>query len=181
MPDKAKISSSERQYLIIKQLKATNSPITGSEFAKKTNVSRQVIVQDVSLLKAKGEPIVATSQGYIYLTQDTNEDLHQIVIVCRHKPEDTKEELYLIVDHGVTIKDVIVEHQVYGDLTASIRVNNRKEVDQFVERIENTSAAYLSTLTDGIHLHTIEADSKEKLEAACKDLEKAGILLSKEN
>ncbi|MGM2835564.1 3H domain-containing protein, partial [Bacillus cereus group sp. Bce025] len=45
------------------------------------------------------------------------------------------------------------------------------------QKIENTNASYLSQLTDGIHLHTIEADSKEKLDAACEALDKAGFLV----
>ncbi|OZU89584.1 transcription repressor NadR [Virgibacillus indicus] len=177
MSDQTKMASVSRQKLIITLLKDASSPITGSEFAKKTNVSRQVIVQDISILKAKNEPIVATSQGYIYLNSEKEDNLHQKVVVCNHSPDQTLEELYLIVDHGVTVKDVKVEHAVYGDLTASIRVSNRKEVEQFVKKIKETKASYLASLTGGIHLHTLEADSISKIEAACKDLKKAGIMI----
>jgi uncharacterized protein len=177
MKKSMKLSSLERQELIIQSLKESKEPITGTEFSKKANVSRQVIVQDVSLLKAKGEPIVATSQGYIYFSEKKHENKQEMVIVCKHSPEQTSEELFLIVDHGVTLKDVIIEHPVYGDLTASIRVSNRFEANQFLENIENTKASYLSNLTNGVHLHTIEADSMKKLESACTDLEKAGILI----
>ncbi|WP_153727731.1 transcription repressor NadR [Salinibacillus xinjiangensis] len=171
------MSSAERQQLIIDTLKASTQPITGTEFAKKTNVSRQVIVQDVSILKAKNEPIIATSQGYLYLNQDSDNQLKQKVIVCKHTPEQTRKELNIIVDYGVSVRDVIVEHAVYGDLTASLHVSNRKEVDQFIKRIQNTNARYLLTLAEGLHLHTLEADSLEKIDAACRDLEKAGILV----
>ncbi|KKE80171.1 transcription repressor NadR [Oceanobacillus caeni] len=179
MKGSKKLSSSERQELIIHSLKGANKPITGTEFARKANVSRQVIVQDVSLLKAKGEPIVATSQGYIYLNEKESENKEKMVIVCRHSPEQTPEELFLIVDHGVTLKDVIIEHPVYGDLTASLRISNRFEANQFLQKIKNTKASYLSNLTDGVHLHTIEADSIKKLESVCIDLERAGILIKK--
>ncbi|WP_187773715.1 transcription repressor NadR [Oceanobacillus polygoni] len=168
--------SAKRQQLIIQKLKESVQPISGSDFAKLTNVSRQVIVQDVSILKAKNEPIIATSQGYLYLNEQTDNKKQQ-VIACKHDASQTQEELYLIVDHGVTIKDVIVEHAVYGDITASIRVSNRKEADQFVKKIKATEASYLSALTNGVHLHTLEADSLVKIEAACRDLKKAGILI----
>lgn len=177
MKDQHKMSSARRQSLIINMLNETERPITGSEFAQKTNVSRQVIVQDVSILKAKNKPIIATSQGYMLINHQGNEDLKRMVIVCNHTPEQTQEELYILVDHGVTVKDVIVEHAVYGDLTASIMVSNRTEVDQFVKKINETNATYLSTLTEGIHLHTLEADTMDKIEAGCNDLEKAGILV----
>lgn len=78
----------------------------------------------------------------------------------------------------MTVKDVKVEHAVYGDLTASVLVSNRAEVAQFVKKIEEANATYLLSLTDGIHLHTLEADSLDKIESACRDLDKAGILLN---
>lgn len=171
-----KMPSAKRQQLIIQKLKQSDQPISGSDFAKLTNVSRQVIVQDVSILKAKNEPIIATSQGYLYLNEHTNNQKQQ-VIACKHDASQTQEELYLIVDHGVTIKDVIVEHPVYGDITASIRVSNRKEADEFIKKIQSTDASYLSALTNGIHLHTLESDSIVKIEAACKDLKNSGILI----
>ncbi|MBD8069338.1 transcription repressor NadR [Bacillus sp. PS06] len=175
MKDK-KILGEERRDFLLNLLKERREPITGGELSSKTNVSRQIIVQDISLLKARNEPIIATSQGYLYLSQG-QEQLHQRVVACFHQPDQTAEELNLIVDNGVTVKDVIIEHPVYGDLTASIMVSNRKEVEQFLEKINKTNASYLSQLTDGTHLHTLEADSQGKLEAACKALSKAGYLI----
>lgn len=175
--DKAKKMSPQlRQVYILNLLKNARLPITGSELAKQTNVSRQVIVQDISILKAKNEPIMATSQGYMYISQKAK-TIQQIVAV-HHTPERTKEELYLLVDHGVTVKDVIVEHPVYGDLTASIMVSNRLEVDQFIQHITETKSAYLSVLTNGTHLHTLEADSVEKINLAKQALQKANFLLN---
>lgn len=172
------MTATERQQFILDKLKEAKGPITGSQFAKMTNVSRQVIVQDISILKAKKEPIIATSQGYILLNDETEKQKESMVIVCRHTPDETRKELYAIVDHGVSVKNVIIEHPVYGDLTATLHVSNRKEVDQFIKKIEETNSAYLLTLKDGLHLHTIEADSIEQLNDACKDLEKLGILVS---
>lgn len=172
-----KVTSAKRQELILNSLKAEQRPITGSEFAKRTNVSRQVIVQDVSILKAKNVPIIATSQGYMYIKEPSEKTAHRHIIACKHNPNQTEKELTIIVDHGVMVKDVTVEHPVYGDLTASLMVSNRHEVQQFIKKIQDTNAAYLSTLTEGIHMHTLEADSEEKIEAACADLQENGILL----
>lgn len=173
-----KILGEERRELILRWLISENEPLTGTELAARTNVSRQVIVQDISLLKARGEPIIATSQGYMYIS-DVKPNHNQIerLIACKHAPKHTREELYLIVDHGVTIKDVIIEHPVYGELTASIMISNRKEVDEFLKKIEETNASYLSELTDGIHLHTLVSDSKEALDEVCHALDKAGFLI----
>ncbi|MED4337181.1 transcription repressor NadR [Bacillus licheniformis] len=178
MTDGLKLTGAERRQQLLAWLKESEVPLTGSELAKRASVSRQVIVQDISLLKAKNEPIIATSQGYMYLRSALGKKQPvQRIIACDHEPEKTEEELNLIVDFGVTVKDVTIEHPVYGDLTASIRVSTRKEVADFVKKISSTNAAYLSQLTNGIHLHTLEADDEEKIEQACGALQKAGILI----
>ncbi len=176
-----KILGEERRQLILEKLMINQAPITGGALAKLTNVSRQVIVSDITLLKAKGEPIIATSQGYLYMPTTNQEAFIEMTVACQHPPEKTEEELLLLVDHGVTIKDVKIEHGVYGDLTASIMVSNRKEVEQFMDKIQNTNASYLSELTDGVHLHTLMASTKEALVTAEKALKEAGFLIESYN
>lgn len=177
MKDEEKMTASLRQKLILERLKQTEKPITGTTFAAETNVSRQVIVQDISILKAKNEPIIATNRGYLYMKNDPSTTLHQFVIAVQHTPEQVHEELNIIVDQGVTVKDVTVEHAVYGDLTASIMVSNRAEVASFIKKINETKAPYLSVLTEGVHLHTLEADDMDKIHHACQLLKEAHFLL----
>ncbi len=172
-----KILGEERRFLLVEWLQSTTSPLKGSELAERANVSRQVIVQDITLLKAKNYPIIATSEGYLYLQTSKNEVTFQKVIVCIHTPEQTKEELHLVVDHGVCVKDVKINHPVYGELSAPVMVSNRMEVDLFLDKISHTNAPFLLQLTDGLHFHTLEADSMIKIEAACLSLNKAGILV----
>lgn len=175
MKNKGKMSAAQRQELILRQLKKSTHPITGSEFAQMTQVSRQVIVQDISILKAKKTPILATSRGYMLENNNNNKVSH--IIAVNHTPEQTEEELTRIVDHGVTVKNVTVEHALYGEITASVMVSNRVEVKEFIDKMAETEALHLSTLTNGIHLHTLEADSMTKIEAACRSLEDANMLL----
>ncbi|WP_066063849.1 transcription repressor NadR [Neobacillus soli] len=175
--EQKKILGEDRRKFILQLLKKSSYPITGSDLAEKTNVSRQVIVGDITLLKAKNEPIIATSQGYMYLTQSSGVPLFERTVACRHTPEDAERELNLFVDHGVTVKDVKIEHAVYGDLTASIMVSNRQEVKQFMKKIKNTKAAFLSELTSGIHLHTISATNEQTLDKAEAALKAEGLLM----
>ncbi|WP_338470384.1 transcription repressor NadR [Niallia sp. XMNu-256] len=173
-----KLTADERREFILQLLKESSEPLTGSELASKTSVSRQIIVGDVSLLKARDEPIIATSQGYIYMKTQAPTNYVERTVACNHPPERTKEELNLLVDYGVTVKDVKIEHPVYGDLTASILVSNRKEVKQFMERIKETQASYLLELTNGIHLHTLRGASEKVLEEAENALREAGFLIN---
>lgn len=172
-----KLIGQERRAHLLSWLKAADSPIKGTALAERAGVSRQIIVQDISLLKAKEEPIIATSQGYIYLEQQREIPRYQRIIACHHTREQTAEELNCIVDQGVTVTNVIVEHPVYGDLKASIMVSNRREVAQFVEQISATNATYLLELTDGVHLHTLEADHEEQLTAAYQQLKQRGMII----
>jgi len=172
-----KVLGNERRELILSWLQSRHEPITGSELAMKTNVSRQVIVGDITLLKAKGEPIIATSQGYLFMKRPEMTNRVERTIACVHHPERTEEELLLLVNHGVSVLDVKIEHSVYGDLTASIMVSTVKEVEQFIEKINTTKASYLSELTDGIHLHTIAASTEEALNQAEKALRENGFLI----
>ncbi|MEH7249888.1 transcription repressor NadR [Neobacillus niacini] len=177
MTDQKKILGDERRTFILELLKNSQIPLKGSELAAQTNVSRQVIVGDITLLKARDEPIIATSQGYLYFKQNAGTPSFERTIACRHLPEDTLKELNLLVDHGVLVKDVKIEHAVYGDLTASIMVSNRQEVKQFIDNLQTTNASLLSELTGGIHLHTIAASSTQTLDKAEAALKEAGFLI----
>ncbi len=171
-----KLLGEERRQKLLELLKMGTEPIKGTDFAKKAGVSRQVIVGDMTLLKARNEPILATSQGYIYMNQSNTGLAYERQIACVHEPSDAKEELYTLVDAGVVVKNVTVEHPVYGELTASIMVANRHEVDLFLSRVKETGASYLSELTGGIHLHLIAATSSEFLDAAIEGMRSKGFL-----
>src|SRR5690625_2750723 len=181
MGKRINMSGDKRRKYIIDLLKKSDKPLTGKSLAEKTGVSRQVIVTDIALLRTSEEPIIATNRGYMYYQQTNQTDNFRKVIVCKHTPEETKKELEIIVDCGVTVVDVIVEHPFYGELTGSLMVKSRYDVEQFVHSFSKNNAAPLSVLTGGVHLHTIESDSREKMDAACNALERAGILVTGNN
>jgi len=178
MSEKNKLIGKDRREAIINWLEKTNEPLTGSELAKRSGVSRQVIVQDVSLLKAKDKPILSTSQGYLLIKESNNPKKFRRVVAVQHEPNQTKAELDCIVDQGVTVRDVIVEHPVYGELKAIIMVSDRHDVKQFIKKITQKNAPYLLELTDGVHLHTLEAESEAKLEAAYHSLKDKGFIVN---
>lgn len=178
MNENEKLLGDERRNIILDMLRTADRPMTGRELGELTNVSRQVIVGDITLLKAKNEPIIATNQGYLYIHAQAAPQKVEKTIVCRHLPEQTEEELNILVDNGVTVKDVKIEHPVYGDLSASIMVSNRKEVQAFIQEVDEANAIYLSKLAEGgIHLHTVLADNEQQIKDAEEALRKADILV----
>lgn len=176
-----KILGEERRELILQWLMEEDQPITGNLLASKTKVSRQVIVQDISLLKARNYPILATSQGYMLIKEHLPSTMVTKVIACKHSPQETEDELNIIVDNGGMVKDVVIEHPIYGDLTASLMIRNRRDVQDFIKKLNSTKASLLSQLTDGVHLHTIEARNERILEDITTALANAGYLLSTED
>ncbi|MCW1927011.1 transcription repressor NadR [Bhargavaea beijingensis] len=173
-----KLKGNERRELILSKLKESRRPIKGADLAKLCGVSRQVIVGDITLLKAHGESIVATSSGYVHLGSEApqRKGVLSRKVACTHTPDQTEGELNLIVDAGASVRDVTVEHPVYGELTAAIMVNNRHDVGQFISRVNETGSPFLLELTGGPHLHTISADSEEILDRAEQALREHGLL-----
>jgi transcriptional regulator of NAD metabolism len=162
----------KRKATIKKQLLENHAPIKATELAQQFNVSRQTIVGDIALLRAQGEPIIATARGYEYEQRQAFE----AIIVCRHFPDQAQRELEMIVEANATIKDVIVEHPIYGQLVGQLRIRNQNDVNQFIEHVQASQGKLLSELTDGIHSHTITADSQADLNQVKKRLREAGIL-----
>lgn len=172
-----KMLGEERRTKLVSMLKNTRAPITGSELAKIANVSRQVIVNDMTLLKARNEPILATSQGYLYIVKEDSNQQKERIIACHHTVEQNEDELMTLVDCGVTVKNVIVQHPVYGELTASILVSNRHDVENFIRRSSETNAKNLAELTGGTHLHTLSAPTTEILDRAEQRMREKGYLV----
>ncbi|WP_411953809.1 transcription repressor NadR [Alkalibacillus sp. S2W] len=172
-----RLSSDERRQHILNKLKEENEPQTGKELSETYQVSRQVIVGDVALLKAQNEPIMSTSQGYVYMRDQAETHRFERTIACRHTRDQTEEELTILVDHGVYVKDVIVDHPIYGEFKAVLHISNRVDVRRFIEQVHSSEAALLSELTGGVHLHTIAADDETLLNEAEQALNERGLLV----
>jgi len=168
-------SGEERRQQILKWMRVHGDPIRGGELANRLRVSRQCLVQDVAILRAGGEEIVATPRGY--QLPRAKPKGYRAVLACQHKPEQTEEELQTLVDHGVRVLDVIVEHPIYGELRGALMLESRADVQDFLEQVRSSQAALLSALTGGVHLHTVEASRRDAISRAKTELRKRGILL----
>ena len=54
-----------RREQLLQMLRDSTAPIPGSALARSLGVSRQVIVQDIALLRAVNKDILATTKGYV--------------------------------------------------------------------------------------------------------------------
>lgn len=170
------MDAAERRRKIQECLSESTAPVSATALAKKLGVSRQIIVGDVALLRASGTDILATPRGYVLPAVSTAKKVPRR-IACRHDSKAMKDELYCLVDQGCTVVDVIVEHPVYGEITGSLHLASRSDVDLFIEKCSESSALPLSFLTEGVHLHTIEARDEAAIDRAVKGLQRLGILI----
>ena len=166
------MNKEERLKRIMDILKESKVPVSGSGLAKELSVSRQVIVQDIALLRAQNSEIISTCQGY---TIEKKKEFQRIFKVI-HTDEQTEEELNLFVDCGGTIKDVFVYHKVYDVIRADINIKSRLEVKEYLEKFKNGKSKSLKEVTSDYHYHTITAESEKILDEIMAELEKRGFL-----
>ena len=164
-----------RRQEIIRLLQHTTQPLSGNALAKQLGVSRQVIVQDIALLRTE-HSILATAQGYLlYVAPGRG---YQRAYLVKHNHEEIADELTSIVALGGRILDVIVEHDVYGQLQADLNLTTIRDVEHFCDRLEHSSSGPLFPISAGVHLHTVEAESEEVLDQIETVLREKGYLLS---
>lgn len=166
----------ERREKLIEILRNAETPISGTALAKDLGVSRQIIVQDIALLRAVNKNILSTTKGYILYYQE-KQKVNRCYLV-KHTTDQIEDELCAIVDNGGKVLDVIVTHEIYGEISTDLIIQNRQDVYDFVEKVRSKNTVPLKELTDGVHLHTVEADSETNLDKIEKILKEKGYLLS---
>lgn len=168
------MNAETRRSGILQILRSLGGPVSAASLAARYGVSRQIIVGDIALLRAGGEDISATPRGYV-LARDNGYIVR--TVACSHSAAQMERELDIMVDNGCTVRDVIVEHPIYGQLAGRLELRSRFDVSQFVLRVAQEDAVPLSALTDGIHLHTLLCPDEESFARVRAALEKEGILL----
>lgn len=165
------MTGSERREYILNKIKGSDKPVSGKVLAQECEVSRQVIVQDIALIRAAGYELVSTNRGYI-LNQPQSVSR---VFKVHHTDEQMEEELCSIVDLGGNVVNVVVNHRVYGRMEAKMGINSRRKVAAFLEDIRNGKSSPLNNITSGYHFHKIEADSEETLDLIEEMLKNKGF------
>ena len=127
------------------------------------------------LLRAAGHPIVAASRGYV-MEANAESGLTKRIVV-KHDLDATAEEFYAVVDNGGKVKDVMVEHALYGRITAELSISSRYDADQFVARVKETGATPLSQLTEGTHVHTLSVPDEATFRRIVDRMTALGILV----
>lgn len=176
------MKASERRKHIYKKLQLSQDPIKATQLAGYFGVSRQVIVSDIALLRASDYDILATNQGYILAESISHLDngRYRGKLACQHSSDQAIEELALIVSLGGEVEDVIVDHPFYGILKASLRIRHQSDIQEFQDQMTQYQGEMLSSLTDGIHVHTITTPSVKEFKAIKEGLSELNILIKED-
>ena len=164
----------ERRNKLLGILSRAEEPISGSRLSKMLNVSRQVIITDIALLRTSHPDLIATSTGYVLMGASGCRRIFKV----NHTDEQLGDELKSIVDLGGTILDVFIEHRVYGTIRKPLNICSRRDVGRFMEDIGTGVSTPLKNITHGYHYHTVEARSPEVLDEIQNMLREKGYLIS---
>ena len=166
----------ERRDAILQSLRGAKRPVSGTALASVAGVSRQVIVQDIALLRADGHDIVATNRGYVLREGASELSVPTRLIKVHHTIDQLEDELQTVVDLGGTVQTVMVNHRAYGKITANLDIRSRSGIARYLEDIRTGKSTPFMTLTGGYHFHRISADTEEALDAIEAALAAKGYL-----
>ena len=168
--------ASNRKEELLALLKGAKEAMNGQSLAEHFGVTRQIIVQDIALLRADGAQIISTNRGYIYKSRDDNCYIRRLFKV-NHTVLDMKDELLSIVDNGGRIQNIMIDHPVYGEIQTLLKLTCRRDVSHFLDQSSSNDFRPLSDLTNGVHYHLVEADSEQDMAYIEEALNHLGFLV----
>ena len=172
------MTGESRRTKILDMLKSQHTPISGTALAKQFHVSRQVIVQDIALIRAENHRILSTNKGYVYRSEEPDDSQPKRVFWVKHSTEQVLDEFMIVLDLGGRILDVAVEHELYGQICVDLMIETVQDAHDFVSRLSKCKDNPLKVLTDDCHYHTVAAPSEKLLDLIEKELRSNGFLLS---
>ncbi len=168
------MTGDQRRLFIINHIKNSTTPVPGKTLAELCGVSRQVIVQDMALIRTSGCDVISTNRGYII---NGTSSIANRIFKVHHTDEQLADELNAIVDLGGNVVNVMVHHKAYGHMEAPLGINSRKKVKDFVATIESGKSSPLKNITSNYHYHYIEAENEETLDLIEQALRENGFLI----
>ena len=166
-----------RRTEILRLLKERGTPLSGTALAKELGVSRQVIVQDIALIRAENHDILSTNKGYIFRTKSEEISQPKRVFHVRHTTDEVLDEFLTVLELGGTVLDVAVEHEIYGQIRVDLLIETPQDAQDFVHKLSNCRDNPLKVLTDDCHYHTVAAPSEKLLDMIQRELSEKGFLM----
>ncbi len=171
------MTGEERRTGILRMLKDSALPLSGVALARAFHVSRQVIVQDIALMRAESIPILSTNKGYLCRPGGMENTQPKRVFFVRHTTAQVLEEFLTVVELGGKVLDVAVEHELYGQIRVDLLIESQLDARDFSARLDACRDNPLKVLTDDCHYHTVAAPSEKLLDLIEAELKAKGFLV----
>ena len=172
------MTGEERRINILRKLQQSDTPLSGTALAKIFHVSRQIIVQDIALMRAENYGILSTNRGYLLRSNKAENTQPKRVFFVKHATDQVLDEFKTIIDLGGKILDVAVEHELYGQISIDLMIETESDAVDFYTKLQTCKDNPLKVLTDDCHYHTISAPSEKLLDLIEQDLSGKGYLKS---
>ena len=128
------MDGNKRRQAIIDILKNSLQPVSGTYLAKTLQVSRQVIVQDIALLRAGDYDIYSTHKGYVLNTQKAT-----LNIASRRDIKNYMTNLQ--TGHSSLLKNVTSGYHYH-----TVHADNEEILDEIQEELQK--AGFLAQLQE---------------------------------
>lgn len=171
------MTGEERRAQLLQTLLDQGTPLSGTALAKTFGVSRQVIVQDIALMRAENHNIMSTNKGYLYRSAPADLQQPKRVFYVKHTTGQVLEEFLTITELGGRVLDVAVEHEIYGQIRVDLLIESPQDARDFYEKLLACRDNPLKVLTDDCHYHTVTAPSERLLDLIERELQEKGYLL----
>lgn len=168
------MTGDKRRTSILNKLQESSTPLSGAALAKLFHVSRQVIVQDIALMRAENYGILSTNKGYILRSKNPAADCPKRVIYVKHTTDQVLDEFLSVIELGGKILDVSVDHELYGEISIDLLIETKQDAKDFYDKLKKCKDNPLKVLTDDCHYHTVCAPSEKLLDLIEAELLKKG-------
>ena len=164
------MTGEERRIRILKKLQEADSPLSGTALAKAFHVSRQIIVQDIALMRAENNGIISTNKGYLLRSKKAKNCQPKRVFFVKHSTQQVLDEFQTIIELGGKVLDVAVEHEIYGQICVDLFIETATDAADFYGKLLTCRDNPLKVLTDDCHYHTVSAPSEKLLDLIEEEL-----------
>lgn len=163
----------DRRAEILSLIGNSGSPVAANFLSEKYSVSRQVIVQDIAILRAQGYGVISTNRGYVLGSGLRAER----VFKCRHTLDELVKESEIIISLGGKIEDISVNHRVYGKISARLELSTLRHAEELYRSLVSGASKPLMSVTDGYHYHTVSGENEQTLDKIEASLREKGYLI----
>lgn len=163
----------ERRAEILSLIGNSQNPVAANFLSDKYSVSRQVIVQDIAILRAQGYGVISTNRGYVLGSGLRAER----VFKCRHSLQELVDESEIIISRGGKVEDISVHHRVYGKISARLELSTMRHAEELYRSLVSGASKPLMSVTDGYHYHTVSGENEQTLDEIEMALREKGYLI----